>query len=112
MTEEGIVPVTIANNESLSAAVDLAGGRLFAIMMPADWTAADLTFQACHAGTTFHNVYNEDDQEVVVQAAEDRFIILNPARWLGVRKLKVRSGTAASAVTQGGAREINLVVVF
>lgn len=112
MVEEGIVPVAIANNESLSSAVDLAGGRLFAIMMPADWTAADLTFQAAHAGDTYHNIYNEDDAEVVVQAAEDRYIILSPARWLGVRRLKVRSGTAASAVNQGAARTINLVVVY
>lgn len=111
MIAEGFATATIASGASLSGSVNLGGGRLFAIMMPADWTAADLTFQASVDGTTFYNVYDEEDSEVTVQAAEDRYIILEPARWLGVRYLKVRSGTSGSAVNQGADRAITLVQV-
>jgi len=73
--------VTIANGASLSGAANLGEARICAIMMPADWTAADLTFQASIDGSTFYNVYDEFDTEVTVQAADDRYIILEPARW-------------------------------
>jgi hypothetical protein len=111
MINEAYSTATIANGASLSDAVNLQGGRLVAIVMPAAWTAGDLTFQASADGTTFNNVYDEDDAEVVVEAAASRHIILNPGVWLGIRQIKVRSGTSGAAVNQGGARLITLVCV-
>jgi len=107
------VPATIATEESLSAEIDLGAGRvLCGIDMPADWTAANLTFQASYnSGGTFDNLYDQYGTEKTVTAAEDRFIPLDdPAFWMGVRYLKVRSGTAASAVAQGAERVIQLIV--
>ena len=111
MISESLVTATIANGASLSGAVNLRGARLAAIVMPADWTAADLSFQAGIDATTLFNVYDEADAEVVVQAADDRFIILDPHRWRAVRTLKIRSGTAGSPVAQGGDRAITLIAV-
>lgn len=107
------VPATIATGESLSAEIDLGAGRvLCGIDMPADWTAANLTFQASYnSGGTFDNLYDQYGTEKTVTAAEDRYIPLDdPAFWMGVRYLKVRSGTAASAVAQGAERVIQLIV--
>jgi hypothetical protein len=103
--------IVIANGESLSGAVHLRSHRLFAIQMPASWTAADLTFQASYDGSTYADVYDEDDAEVVVQAAASRFIILDPAKFLGMQRIKVRSGTTGVAVNQGGARSLQLILV-
>ena len=109
-----LVPVaaTIAESGSLSTEVDLGAGRILCgIDMPADWTAANLTFQASYnTGGTFDNLYDQYGNEKNITAAEDRYIALDdPAFWLGVRYLKVRSGTAASAVNQGAARTIQLI---
>lgn len=106
------VSATIANGASLSGVVDIGEGRvLCAIDMPADWTAANLTFQASTASDgTYDNLYDQYGTEKTVTAAEDRYIPLDdPAFWLGVRYVKVRSGTAASAVNQGAERVITLV---
>jgi hypothetical protein len=101
--------VTIANGASLSDAVDLGGRKLIAIDMPASWTAASLTFQASVDGTTFDNVYDGATERSLTVAAS-YYSMLNIGDWVGCRYLKLRSGTAASAVNQGGDRVITLVL--
>jgi len=107
-----IIPVTIASGGSLSSEVYLGANRILAaIDMPADWTAANLTFQASYnSGGTFDNMYDQYGTEKTVVAAEDRFIPLDdPAFWLGVHYIKVRSGTSGSAVNQAAGRTIYLI---
>jgi len=112
MITNGLVTATIAESASLSGEINLKGGRLFAIVMPAAWTTANLTFQAATLqGGTYNDVYDEDGTEVAVTAAASRLIILEPARWLGVRNLKVRSGTTGTPVNQAAARSVILITV-
>jgi hypothetical protein len=103
---------TIANGASLSGAVDLGPElRAALIQMPGDWAAADLTFQASVDGTTFWNLHvDSSDTEVTVQAGEDRTIVLPKTVFEGIRHLKIRSGTAGSAVNQGAARTLTIGV--
>jgi hypothetical protein len=101
--------VTIANGASLSGAVDLKGRKLVAIIMPASWTAASLTFQGSVNDTDYFNVYDGATERALIVAAS-YYSALNIGDWVGFRYLKIRSGTAASAVNQGGARVITLVV--
>ena len=101
---------TIAASASLSGAIRLpAGHYLAAIVMPAAWTAADLTFQASPAGTTYNNLYDDNGNEVTVTAAASRFILLPPAEWYAMPFLKIRSGTSGAAVNQAAARTLTLV---
>lgn len=105
--------VTIANGASLSDAADLGTGRLVGIIMPAAWSAAALTFQAnADNGATFYDVYDDATERTISQsgAAAARFLALPLSDWLGMRGVKVRSGTGASPVNQGAARTIILVV--
>lgn len=100
---------TIEQSESLSDAVDLEAGTLAAIIMPAAWDAADLTFQASGNGEDFFDLYDEQAQEIAVDADADYYIRLIPPEWAGIRYIKVRSGTSGSPVTQADEREIILV---
>lgn len=105
--------VTIANGQSLSDAADLGTGRLVGIIMPAEWTTAALTFQAnADAGATVYDVYDDATERTITSAGAtaSRFLALPLSDWLGMRGLKVRSGTGASPVNQGAARTIILVV--
>jgi hypothetical protein len=77
--------------------------------MPSTWTAADLTFQASPAGSSYADLYDENGTEVTVDAAASRHIALPPADWCSAPFLKVRSGTSGTAVNQAGARTITLV---
>lgn len=112
----GLVPgavathtVTIPVNEDLSDAADLADGTLAAIIMPSAWDAADLSFQASGDGNTFVDLYDEQAQEVTVNADADMYIRLAPVEWEGIRHIKVRSGTSSVPVAQTDDREIILV---
>lgn len=101
--------VTIANGGSLSGAIDLAGRTAIRLLMPAAWTAAVLTLQFSPDGVTYNNVYDSFGTEYTIQAAASRAILLVPADFLGVRYLKLRSGTAGAAVNQGADRAITVV---
>jgi hypothetical protein len=101
--------VTIANGASLSGAVDLKGRKLVAIIMPASWTAASLTFQGSVNDTDYFDLYDGATERALTVAAS-RYVMQNIGDWVGARYLKVRSGTSGSAVNQGGARVITLVV--
>lgn len=103
--------VTIANGAAISGNVELTA-PMFGIDMPAAWTAADLTFQVSADGGTYSDLYDELGVETNVKAAASRAIrFTNPGQWLGVRFLRIRSGTAAAPVNQGGARVLTLRLV-
>lgn len=107
------IDVTIAASGSLSDEIDLRGYELDAILMPAAWTAADLTFQAAEkSGGTFRNVYDDAGNEVTVSADASLAIPLStPGEQLrGLRFIKVRSGTSGAAVNQAAERTVTLVV--
>ena len=99
---------TIANGQSLSAAIDLKGRPLIGIVIPAAWTAAKRTFQVSLDGTTYNNLYNLQGDELTSEASTNRFIAMTQFEFLPVRYVKVRSGTSAVPVNQGAARTIIL----
>ena len=94
---------TIADEASLSGEVVCEGLTLAAIVVPAGWVAADITFVGSVDGTNFFNLHEAgSDTEVTVQAAASRYIALDPTTYAGVQRLKVRSGTSAVPVAQTG----------
>lgn len=99
---------TIANNANLSEAVTLGGLALLRISMPSAWTTASLTFQGSEDGTTFNDLYDDSGTEVAVAASASRCIVVDPTKFISTPYLKVRSGTSASPVSQGGARTLTL----
>lgn len=105
-------PATVANGASLSGAIDLGTARLFAIQMPAAWTAASVTFQASSDCSTYANLFNDAGTEVAATVAASQYIVMaSPAAWLGIRCLKVRSGTSGTPVNQGADRVLTIVAV-
>lgn len=107
------VSVVIASGQSLSAVVHLSDAKLVGIQMPASWDAADLTVQACEtSGGTYQNVYDDADNELVIQAAAGRHITLvSPDKFLGVGPyIKLRSGTSGTPVNQTADRTVKLLI--
>ena len=108
--------VTIANGASLSGGA-LVDGRLAGIITdPTGWTAAAITFQASADGVTYFDLYSGGEgtaAEATIASgniAVNRFISLTFANWVGIKYIKVRSGTSATPVNQGAARVITLVM--
>ena len=112
MTTINYESVTIANGASLSGALNIASRNFFGVIMPASWTTANLTFQGSFDGTTYYDLYDEAGTEVTFTASTSRYIIIStPAKFLGLKKLKIRSGTSGTPVTQGGDRTIGVIVI-
>lgn len=101
---------TIPNGTAVSNTVDLGKETLLGYIMPAAWTATGLTFQTSPDGVlTPADVYDATGTEISHVVAASRVVRVNPADWVGVRFIKIRSGTAASPVNQGAARDIILL---
>lgn len=101
--------VTIANGTSLSPAIDLAGHVLLGIVIPAAWTAANVTFQVSADGVTYGNYFDSTGTEITVIAAAGQYLQLSAATFVGVRFAKIRSGTNSVPVNQGSDRILTLV---
>lgn len=102
----------IANADAtgLSSIVETWGVAVFGFGMPADWTAANLTFQVDPGDGTYRNLYDNLGNEVTVIAADDRYIpVDNPNLFAGVHGVKVRSGTSAAPVAQLAERTLRVV---
>lgn len=104
---------TIANGTSLSGAIDLGAATLFGVQIPSSWTAASLTFQASTDGVTYSNLYDSVGTEIVASVAASQFVVMSiPAQWIGIRFLKIRSGTSGAPVNQGADRTLQIVSVI
>ncbi len=99
---------TIASAGNLSGGVFI-GNTPVRITMPAEWTAAGLTFQVSQDGTTYNDKYDQYNTEFSVEADASRSIDLDPGEWLAVPYLKIRSGTSGTPVAQGAERTITLI---
>lgn len=107
-----IVPVTIANGESLSSVANLGRRSLLAIVTPAAWTTASLTFQGSDDGAAFADIYDDGVERAIASAivVASRWLVMPaPDLWLSIPFLKLRSGSAASPVNQAALRTIKLV---
>lgn len=94
------VTVTIAKDASLSGAAELKFCSPVRLEFPTTDSAA-WTFQVSEDGTTYRNYYDEFGAEVTIPASTGaRIVRLNPGEWWNLRYMKIRSGTAASAVNQ------------
>ena len=102
---------TIASGAAVSDALDTHGMCPVAIITPATWTTANLTFQGTNISTgTYADVYDDAGTEYNVAASTSRYILLNPSAFASFQYIKVRSGTTGTPVLQGGARTVVMML--
>ena len=112
---EGIAPRatvtgTIANGASLSGVVDLRTvGTPVALQTDAAWDTNAITFQGSYDGVVYTNLRNMGVEVSIPGVVASSLEGLDLHEFLGLRYLKVRSGTAAAAVNQVGDTVITLV---
>lgn len=107
--KEVLIP---AGASGISGDVDLGPYRLGGIAIPATWVSATaITFQVSADGVTWYNLYDEVGSEVSVTVTASRVVRLTLADWLGVRYVRVRSGTSGTPVNQTNAPTIVLILV-
>lgn len=102
--------VTIAAAGTLTPVFILpAGHEIAAILMPAVWTAAAITFQAGITATALGDAFTSAGAEVSLTIAAAHCIPLAPALLHGALYYKIRSGTTGSPVAQAAERVLTLI---
>jgi hypothetical protein len=106
----------IANGAAVSTAINLAGGTLVAIQLPAAWTAADITFEGSFDGTTWAPVFDDASAEVKIAAATvaaqvGRILVSAGvlSKLAALPMFRIVSGVAGTQVNQGAARSFVVV---
>jgi hypothetical protein len=102
---------TIANGQSLSAALQANGLMGEAIIMPGTWTAAVLTFAAAETEAgTYLPLVDATGTEIALTVAASQRIVLPVGLVRSHNWLKLRSGTSGAAVNQAAARTLTLLL--
>lgn len=109
MGNYAVFGVTIANGTALSASVDLRGYRPLAIIMPAAWTAAGLSFSVSSDDSAFANLYNTSGEYTLSVDASRAVALSEPNELSAFQFIKVRSGTAGTPVNQGADRIVKII---
>lgn len=112
MSQVGIATQTktIPNGTALSDAFSPGAGVVVAVIIPASWTTADLTFKGSVDGVTFANVFEgTGGTEVTAKALVGQYVTI-PNGLRGCPWLIIRSGTSGSAVNQGATRSLTIVI--
>jgi hypothetical protein len=106
-----VLPAAIAAGQSMTDGLNLGGLRLFGLTVPANWTAANVTFQmSADGGNTWTNMYDASGSELTAVAGASRFIAMDPANFASAQWVKIRSGSSASPVNQAQSVALGLVL--
>jgi len=108
------ITTEIPSGEALSSEVDLGDWDLEAILTPAAWTTAALTFLGTTtSGGTDVSLFEDAGNEISVACAVDRYISITGTDKTAIRAIRwltIRSGTLATPVNQASARTLTLVL--
>lgn len=102
---------TIASGQSLSNAINIGELHLAGIQFPSGWDAASVTFQASVDNVNFVDVYTTTAELSITAAGANRYILLDPHQFSGMRYIKIRSGVSATPVNQTANRIIRPAVL-
>lgn len=89
--------ITIATSTTVSAAVDLTGTSLVAILLPAAMTGVAVSFQASVNGTDFFIVKDGSGATVSITTAAAQYIPVPASITNSIRYIKLVSGSAEAA---------------
>ena len=104
------VTANIAAAGTVSGAIDLGLGRLARISTPSAWTAADITLLVSFNNVIFNTLSDKDGVEYTIKAGAAREILIPLGDMLGIRYIKLRSGTSALPVAQASSRDLILTL--
>ena len=100
---------TIAASGNITTTIRLPPGHeLAAIIMPAAWTAAGITFKAGYTTGTA-DVFGSDGNEVALVVVAVHYVPIPTGLLHGANYIKIRSGTAATPVAQAAERTLTLI---
>lgn len=105
------VPGWIEAGESLSPPIDVSAGDVVALMMPDQWTYAELSFQISADNVTHFDLYERDGDEVRIKVTGGGVLVIERELLLAASTLRLRSGSRTRPVTQAARRDFFIALV-
>lgn len=97
---------SIANGQTVSAAIPTKGLTLVGVQLPAAFTGVAMTFQGSVDGTTYQPVYSTiSGTALSYTVAQGHYVAVDPVPFYGLAYIKLVSGTA-----EGGARSFSVAL--
>lgn len=94
------VNASIAAGATTSDAIELGGARLAGLVLPGNWTPADLTFSVSSDGTIYNTLYDNSDTAYTVQGGSSRAVQLALQDFVPWKYVKlISSASQVQAVT-------------
>lgn len=91
----------------------VVNGRVTGLYMPEGWDAADIYPLANHqASGAGYPIFDAGVERFIpsAQAVAGRYLALDYGDWLGVKAIRLRSGTAGAPVVQSARRDIIVAI--
>jgi hypothetical protein len=101
---------TIPAGQSLSDEIDCTAGNIMRLTMPADWTFAQLTFQASSDGVFYNDLFYHDGREVIFEVVPGSAVLVPIDTTSGLAFLKFRSGTHDHPKAQAAERVFSVAL--
>lgn len=106
------VDAVIANGAALSGIVDIGEGWVASkVLIPGAITGTKLTFQISPDGVTFYNLKTSAGAELEPAMAASDSISLGLTEFMGIRYLKLRTGTSGAPTLQAAERTLKVIAV-
>lgn len=102
------IPVNMSGAQ-LSEGVSLDRRTLIGVVIGPNWTTANVSLQASIDNETYSSVYFFTAEWKATAAASSLWISLSPDEYVDAPFVKVRSGVAATPVTQAVGTTVTLV---
>lgn len=103
-------PVAMAANDYISQEINPLGGEVTAVIVPAGWDAAPISFYAGPDAALAKQVVDPAGALLQIQAVPDTIVQLPPGLLRGHYYLSLVSGSEADQVEQSAARLLQVIV--
>lgn len=96
--------VTISSGSTTSGAFATEGLGVVALIMPSAFTGTTMSFTGSNDGATYNALYNTSGTALSITVAAGRNILFSPGDLVGIRFIKLVSGS-----TEGADRSIRVI---
>ena len=88
---------------------DASSGEAVYVLMPAQWTDANLTFQVSSDDNTFWDLFDEHGKEVTLTCKASTAVRIQAAGLKSIGYFRLRSGTRDAPVVQTENRNFKII---
>lgn len=99
------IEAQILSGQVKSDVIDMKGTSLKTILLPANFTGANLTFEVSDDGITFYPYYNINDVPVTIDITQGRAYGVSAIDFYSIQYMKIVSSAA-----EGADRTLKLIV--